>query len=296
MHGWVLSGGGNYGAMQVGALEVLLAEGSKPELVVGNSAGALNAIQLSADPTMHGAASMAEVWRRVGPEHVGSISLLGGLQRLVLQRESLFPSHPLARFLLESFPGGIQTFGELQKLHGIPTYTLAASLDEDTRRVFGDDPDDKLLDGAMASAALPPYFAPWRVDGHFYVDGGVYANLPLRVAVERGATELTVLWVKTGIHAHPPDTGMIRVTSAAFTMMVRNLSALELDWARSRGVPIRLIELTPPEDVDFWDFSQADRLMAHGRQTAEMVLSKSKEAAEDRWWGRLVRSWFAAGS
>ncbi|MFP3855419.1 MAG: patatin-like phospholipase family protein, partial [Anaerolineales bacterium] len=251
----------------------------------------LNAIQLSANPTLRGAESMAQVWRRVGPEHVGCISFLGGLQRLVLQRESLFPSHPLARFLLESFPAGLRTFGELQELHGIPAYVLAASLDTETRRVFGDDPDDKLLDGAMASAALPPYFAPWRVNGHFYVDGGIFTNLPLRVALERGASELTVLWVKTSIKAHPPNTGMIRVTSAAFTMMVRNLSALELDWARSRGIPIRLIELTPPEDVSFWDFSQVDRLMAHGRRAAERLLSESKDAAEDRWWRRLLRGW-----
>ena len=288
MHGIVLSGGGNYGAMQAGALEVLLEAGLKPDLVVGNSAGALNAIQLAANPTTQGARDIAKVWSRVRPEHVGSISILTGLQRLILQRESLFPSHPLARFLLENFPKGIKTFGELEQEHGVRAYALAACLDTEQARVFGDDPDESLLDGAMASAALPPYFAPWRVDGQFYVDGGVYTNLPLRAAIDRGATEPTALWIKTSIEAHPPDTGMVRVTSAAFTMMVRNLSGLELAWVRSQGVPVRVVVLNPPSDVNFWDFSQSERLVELGRRAAEATLREDPVEKTSSWWQRLT--------
>jgi NTE family protein len=277
--------------MQAGALEVLLSAGLKPRVVIGNSAGALNAIQLAADPTVEGTRNMAEVWRRVNSDHVGSISILGGLQRLVMQRESLFPSHPLARFLMENFPGGVQTFGQLRDLHGIRAYALAACLDTETPRLFGDDPEDSLLDGAMASSALPPYFAPWRVNGQYYVDGGVYTNLPLRAAIERGATELTALWIKTAIEAHPPDTGMIRVTSAAFTLMVRNLSGLELNWVRSQGVPIRLIELTPPAGVNFWDFGQADRLIEIGRRAAEGSLEGEPLRTGQSWWQQLTSAW-----
>lgn len=292
MHGVVLSGGGNYGAMQAGALEALLEAGLEPDLVVGNSAGALNAIQLAANPSVEGARSMARVWSRVQAKHVGSISIFGGLQRLVLQRESLFPSHPLARFLLENFPSGVKTFGELHGLHGIDCYTLAACLDTEAPRLFGDDHQDSLLDGAMASAALPPYFAPWRVNEQSYVDGGVYTNLPLRAAVERGATELTALWIRPPIENIPPEAGMIRVTSAAFTLMVRNLSGLELAWVQARSVPVRLIELHPPLDVSFWDFSQSERLVEMGRQAAMENLAE-RPFQGTGWWARLASLWKA---
>ena len=291
MHGFVLSGGGNYGAMQVGALEVLLEAGLQAQVVVGNSAGALNAIQLAANPTVQGTRSMEEVWGRVEGKHVGSISILSGLQRLVLQRESLFPSHPLARFLMENFPEGIRTFAELTALHGVKCYTLAACLDAEVARLFGDDPKDLLIDGAMASAALPPYFAPWRVDGHYYVDGGVYTNLPLRAAVERGATELTALWIKPPVESLAPEAGMLRVTSTAFTLMVRNLSGLELAWVQARGVPVRVVELRPPSDISFWDFSQAERLVEFGRRAALNSLEDQPVENQAGWWERLKSLW-----
>ena len=40
---FALSGGGNLGAMQAGAMRTLLEAGIEPDLLVGSSAGALNA-------------------------------------------------------------------------------------------------------------------------------------------------------------------------------------------------------------------------------------------------------------
>jgi NTE family protein len=189
---------------------------------------------------------------------------------------------------MENFPQGIQTFGQLEKRQGIRCFTLAACLETEQARIFGDQPDDSLLDGAMASAALPPYFAPWRVQGRRYVDGGVYTNLPLRAAVERGATRLTALWIKPSIQAHPPDTGMVQITSSAFTMMVRNLSALELAWVEAQAIPVEVIELIPPSEVRFWDFSQSDRLIEHGRQAAKAWLESAESDERKSWWQGLL--------
>ena len=72
MFAYVLSGGGNYGAMQVGALEVLLAHGPRPQMLVGTSAGALNAAYLATDPTLEGARRLGDAWRGVRLGHVGS--------------------------------------------------------------------------------------------------------------------------------------------------------------------------------------------------------------------------------
>ena len=45
------TGGGNRGPLQVGALQALFAHKIFPDLVVGTSAGALNAVYLAADGT-----------------------------------------------------------------------------------------------------------------------------------------------------------------------------------------------------------------------------------------------------
>lgn len=54
MIAFVLSGGGSRGALQVGALQVLLEAGVRPDLLVGASAGVVNAAYLAADPTPAG--------------------------------------------------------------------------------------------------------------------------------------------------------------------------------------------------------------------------------------------------
>jgi len=286
----VLSGGGNYGAMQVGALQVLVEAGLAPRTIVGTSAGALNAISLAADPTPAGIARMAQLWRRVTDHDVGSLSLLGGLQRLVLHRPSLFPSHRFARFLLANFPQGVRTFGQLAKLHGVRVYTSAVCIETEEVRLFGDQDDDLLIDGAMASASLPPYFAPWPVGGRRYLDGGVRTNLPLRAAAERGAGRMLALWIQPRIKPPTATSGMIPVMTNAFTIMVRNLSRQELAWAEARQLAVRIIHLTPPADVAFWDFSKADRLIEAGRRAAEAALAEAPLASPDGWWQRL-RFW-----
>ncbi|MGA9533415.1 MAG: patatin-like phospholipase family protein [Anaerolineales bacterium] len=282
----VLSGGGNFGAMQAGALEVLIDAGLTFDMVVGNSAGALNAISLAADPTPAGVRQMQAVWRGVEAESVGSLSVVSGLRQLVLQQDGLFPRHSYARFLMANFPVGITTFGELRDLHNIPTYVLAVSLEDGKPRLFGDQDDDRLLDGAMASSALPPYFGPWRVDGKRYVDGGVHTNLPIRAAVDRGADEVIALWIQPKVPDPDSIHGMIAVTSSAFTWMVRALSGVELEWARAAGIPFQLMPLNPPADIPFWDFEQPDRLIEVGRQAALEYL-KEQPLSPKRWWSGL---------
>ncbi|MCA1704290.1 MAG: patatin-like phospholipase family protein, partial [Actinobacteria bacterium] len=51
---FVLSGGGPYGALQVGALKALLEAGVRPDLVVGSSVGSMNGAFLAIDPTQAG--------------------------------------------------------------------------------------------------------------------------------------------------------------------------------------------------------------------------------------------------
>src|SRR5437764_12508324 len=63
---FVLGGGGNLGAVQVGMLQALFEAGIVPEVVIGCSVGALNAAGLAADPTLAGVRKMREA--RLNPD------------------------------------------------------------------------------------------------------------------------------------------------------------------------------------------------------------------------------------
>jgi Patatin-like phospholipase len=61
---FVLAGGGSLGAMQVGMLRGLYERGVAPDLLVGTSAGALNAAFIASRPqTVATAEALAHVWR-----------------------------------------------------------------------------------------------------------------------------------------------------------------------------------------------------------------------------------------
>src|SRR5438034_2988886 len=80
---FVLSGGAGLGAMQVGMVRALYERGITPDLLVGTSAGALNAAFLaSRPPTVATTQELAAVWRGLHRDDVFPIdlrTLVGGL-------------------------------------------------------------------------------------------------------------------------------------------------------------------------------------------------------------------------
>ena len=62
MLSFVLSGGGSRGALQVGALQALLEEGIRPDMVVGTSIGAINSVWFAADPTLQGVETLRKLY------------------------------------------------------------------------------------------------------------------------------------------------------------------------------------------------------------------------------------------
>ena len=62
---WVLSGGGSLGAVQVGMLAELIAEGVRPDFIVGVSAGALNGAFLAHNPCADTVTRMATLWSEI---------------------------------------------------------------------------------------------------------------------------------------------------------------------------------------------------------------------------------------
>lgn len=283
----VLSGAANYGAMQAGALEALFEAGLRPEMIVGTSAGALNAIYLASDPTLEGTKRLRAIWQSVGPGQVGRPNLITGIHRLITRQESLFLSEPLAQFFQENLPVKVETFGELQDVLGIRTYATAVCLETSRLVSFGDHRQDRLIDGAMASTAIPPYFPPWRVNGYSYIDGGIFAKLPVRSAVERGATEIVAVDVRNAVGSYQEVSDIISLGTYALSLMSDHQSKEGIDWAKINGVALRLLPLATPAEVPFWDYSQASYLFELGRQTARQALEAEPLKVPVKWKSRL---------
>lgn len=279
----VMSGAANYGAMQAGALESILRAGCRPQMVVGTSAGALNAIYIASDPTPEGARRLGEVWGMVSPNEVGKGGMFTGIRRLLARKESLFPNLPLSQYLEEYFPKGVTTFGELYALRQVSAYTLAVCMETCQTVAFGDRKQDRILDGAMASTALPPYFPPWRVGGYRYIDGGVTAKLPILAAIERGATQIVALEVENASATAENARDIFGIGFFAVSMMSDHQARMEISIAKAMGIPLRIFYLLTPPEVGFWDFTQAAHLYQIGKNTVEQELAREPLRISPAW-------------
>ena len=97
---FVLSGGASLGALQVGMLRALYERGVVPDLLVGTSAGAVNAAFVASRPqTPSTADELARIWRRLERQDVFPVSaraLIGGAMG---HRDHLFPDHGLRQLV-----------------------------------------------------------------------------------------------------------------------------------------------------------------------------------------------------
>jgi NTE family protein len=283
----VLSGGANYGAMQAGALEALFEAGLRPDMIVGTSAGALNGIILAADPTPEGVKRLADLWRNTGPADVGSPNVLRSVRQYVTRQDSLVPNDGLIAFLLKNLPPGALTFVDLSRQRGIRIYTVAVDMATARLRVFGDQEDDRVLDGAMTSTAVPPYFPPWQVQGRRYFDGGILSKLPLLVAIRRGATRLVGLSINDVSAAWGAAHGIVGVSGYAVSILVDHQTRREEAIARMTGAEIRVLSMPVPTSVGVWDYARAEVLVEHGMKLARDWLETDPLRMPPAWWVRM---------
>jgi NTE family protein len=189
MRALVLSGGGARGAFECGAIKHLLGERRFDySIFSGTSVGAINAAHLCQFKTGQegqAADALEDLWRNINTGCVyKDWNVLGKLN--ALWKPSVYTTAPLRAFIKANLNE------LLVKQSGKKLRMSAVSLRTGERRVWTED-SAHLLDGIMASAAMPVFFEPVALDTDLYVDGGIRETTPVRDAVKLGATDLDVI-------------------------------------------------------------------------------------------------------
>jgi NTE family protein len=182
---FVLSGGCSLGAIQVGMLRALYRSGVVPDLLVGTSAGALNAgFIASRPPTVATTEQLADVWCRLRREQIFPFSPRALLVGLAGRRDHLVPGAPLRRLVQQHVE-----FADIGDA-AIPLHVVAFDVNEHVEVLLSAGP---AVDAISAAASIPGVFPPVHVDGRSLVDGGVANNTPLSHAIALGAERVFVL-------------------------------------------------------------------------------------------------------
>ncbi len=265
---FVLGGGGNRGAVQVGMLRALAERGIKPDLLVGTSIGAINAAAYAGAPTLEGAYLAADIWRRIGTDDIFPRSRFHGSWRFLERREAIFSIEGLRRVV-----GGFLRFERIED-SPVPLVFVASRLEDGAEEWIVDGP---ALEAVLASAALPGFYPVMELGGSHYFDGGVLDNVAISAGLAAGARRVFVLLCGPVTTPAPPFARPYEALFAAFTMALgarlrRDLALVPPD------VDVVVFEQAGASLFDPRDFSRTDELIEQGYRAGRAALDSYEEA------------------
>ena len=262
---FVLSGGGSLGAVQVGMLQALADAGIRPDLLVGASAGALNAAFVAAhgcgDDALGG---LARIWCGLRRRDVFPLAAHRQLLALFGARPSLCSPDGLERLVR-----GHIAYERLEDAP-IPLLIVATDVVSGTDVVLsrGD-----TVPAVLASAAIPAVFPNVVIDDRVLFDGGVANNTPISHAVDAGADRVVVL--PAGVACALPRAPRSALANAvhALTLLVQQRLALDVAAYHAH---VDLIVLPPlcPLAVPATDFRSAPQLIERARTTTSRWMAE----------------------
>jgi NTE family protein len=264
---FVLAGGGNLGAVQVGMLYALLEAGISPDAIVGTSIGALNGAFLAGHPGLRGVDELAQLWSTVHRPDVFPVRVRELLRGVIGHRKHLFDSIGL-RTLLQRADLGFEDLEEAPT----PLSVVATDLHTGEAVILS---AGNAVSALLASAAIPGVFPPVEIDGRTLVDGGVVANTPIAQAERYDPSLVIVLPTVPNTLDETPGNA-VAMMQRAMTLAGRNTEQLIFGEVSSR----RKVEWLPaPAEaghLSIFDFSATDRLIDESYRLSSGWLAQRK--------------------
>jgi NTE family protein len=263
----VLAGGASLGAMQAGMLRALYERGIVPDLLVGTSAGALNAAFVASRPqTVETADQLASAWHELRREQIFPMSLRALVVGLSGHRDHLVPDGGLRRLVARHIE-----FADLGDA-AVPLHVVAFDLTENCEVLLSGGPT---VDVITAATSIPGIFPPVPIGGRSLVDGGVINNTPISHAVALGAKRIFVLPTREARRA-PSRTSRGALGAAIEGLSLLTDSRLRFDLARySKDAELVVLPAPNRLDVQPTNFSHSQRLIGDALTATRAFLGRA---------------------
>ena len=268
--GFVISGGGNLGALQIGMMRALLEHDIRPDLIVGCSVGAINGAGLAEDPTLAGALRLERLWRALDGKELMPAGWLPNTVAIARRGEAIHENHGLRRHLEQSLTA--RTFEEL----AVPFQCVATDLVGVREVWFRSGP---LIEPILASAALPAVYPAVEIDGVRYLDGGIVDDVPMTRAVELGARTLYVLQVGLFSRPRPEPKRPLDVAVQAYWIARHHRFKRELA-AMPPDIELHLLPTGQTPSMRYNDFTRTSELISLAYEASSAYLAGRQLPAE----------------
>lgn len=248
---FVLTGGGSLGALQVGMLRALVEAGETADMVVGTSAGALVGAAFAIAPSDEAAIeAQVKLWSEVERDDIFDFSIFTFAKGL-LGQPYLYEQEALRELLEAQSP--VERIEDAR----LPLHLVAADLHTGEEVVLS---SGSLIEGLLASSAIPVVFPPVPWGERLLVDGGITANAPLKPAFDAGATRLIVLptGFSCGVVGGPESA--LEMASHVINLNQSHQLARDVE-ALTELAEVRIVPPPCPLGVRSGDFSRSVELM-----------------------------------
>lgn len=190
MKALVLSGGGSKGSYQIGVWKALKKLHKNFDIVTGTSVGALNGALI----TQQSYRKAIKVWKKLNLKLLFgecAIDSTDNKEVFKMYRNNFFKYGGMEiKQVEELIENSIneRKFYHSHINYGLVTFNLSGK--KPLQITKKDIPHHLLGDYLMASAACYPAFQQKDIEGKKFIDGGIFDNLPINLAIDLGADEI----------------------------------------------------------------------------------------------------------
>jgi len=260
---FVLAGGGSFGAIQVGMMHALAANGVTPDMVVGSSVGALNGAYYAGDPTLKGVSQLETIWRGLRRADVFPLTLRT-LLGFVWRRDFLISHDGIQKLIDDNLP-----YRNLQDAK-LPVHIVTTDVVSGNSVVISDGPADQAI---IASTAIPGAFAPVHYKDLYLADGAISSNTPIKVAVAKGARRLIILPTGYACAVEKPPIGAVANALHALTLLIARQLVNDLENL-SPDIEYFVVPPLCPLVGSPYDFSRSSEHIERAIRTTDAWLKK----------------------
>jgi NTE family protein len=272
----VLQGGGALGAYQAGVFEGMTEAGYLPDWITGVSIGAINGALIAGNSPRQRIERLRTFWDRVSSGvSIAAPPLFGALHQNFAKASATWgsivgvpgffvPRAPPPAFMPDGAPGALSVYDvdplrttlrrlvdfELIKRRGVRLSVGAVNVRTGNSTYFDNLRTRIGPEHVLASGALPPAFAPIKIDDQYYWDGGIVSNTPLWYAVDHSPA-VNVLIVQVDLFSADGelpqnlDQVMERHKDIMYSSKTRFDTAHVREIQRQRGALRRLLQKLP---------------------------------------------------
>jgi NTE family protein len=258
MRALVISGGGSKGAFAGGVAQFLIEEKKhKYDLLIGTSTGSLLIPHLALGKV----SKIHEIYTNFGMHKIFSITPFvvkrkneidsvkihhfNVLLQFIKGKRTFGESHNLRKFIEEQFT--ILEFNELKNSKTDIVVTVTnLSKNEVEYKSIRDFEYLEFLDWIWISCNYIPFMSLVSKNGSEYGDGGFTSLVPIREAINRGATEIDVIILETETQLEPINVGknpfslMVSIFSTLFDQVEKNDVTIGKLAAKNKNVKLNL--------------------------------------------------------